>query len=250
MPGRHPAASFCSATPPAAQTWHESRTHGFRSPEARSGPSCRLIDRARREVTAWITTGPRERARCSRWVHPRGPPKRLLHLPGEPAGHVETDESGEGLLDHGTFGMGEGVHDRGRVGDGQVGDPHPDTELHVVHGGHRVPTLRPRTGVPEAADHEQFLARVEGTEVDRALMEGHLLTLGGGVRLPRCGAVRGRWGHLPIMARLGRASKSVSRSEFRSRNGGSDPGSQRRNYGSVIPWLHRLTVRLRLRVDL
>ena len=34
VPGRQPAASFWSATPPSAQTWHESRAHGLPPPES------------------------------------------------------------------------------------------------------------------------------------------------------------------------------------------------------------------------
>ena len=59
-----------------------------------------------------MTTGPSERASCSRWVHPLRPAEPGLHLAGVAAGHTEPDQAGERLDDARALGVGERVHRR------------------------------------------------------------------------------------------------------------------------------------------
>ena len=66
-----------------------SRAQGLPPPLNRSPASPRLTARARRDVTAWTTTGPRDRASCSRWVQPLGPAEAVLDLAGVAPGHAE-----------------------------------------------------------------------------------------------------------------------------------------------------------------
>jgi|GEM_PF-6666959 len=57
--------------------WQVFRAQGLLPPVNRSADSPLLTDSARPDVTACTTAGPRERASCSRWVHPFAPPNLL-----------------------------------------------------------------------------------------------------------------------------------------------------------------------------
>ena len=181
IPGRQPAANFCCAGPPSAQTWHVSRGNVAGRCDGAASRWAQSRARARAEVAACTTTGPIARANCSKCVHPLVPPKTLLHRLGVPATHAQPHERPEGPRDRRALGMREPVHLAGRRLDSQIVLAHRDPKFHVMDVLDASGLRRPWPFVTQAGRDPHPGPVVVGVELDGATVEEHAATVGPGI---------------------------------------------------------------------